>query len=61
MTDKQRNAPSRPRSRHSSGVTHVNEPHYDNFTVVDARLYGRRAAKNRAARAVAVATGEAAE
>ncbi|OIK24329.1 DNA-binding protein [Streptomyces malaysiense] len=38
MTDKQRNAPSRPKSRHSSGVTHVNEPHYDNFTVVGNHL-----------------------
>ena len=31
------------------------------LTSMCARLYGRRAAKNRAARAVAVATGEAAE
>ncbi|MFF7986403.1 IS607 family transposase [Streptomyces sp. NPDC007901] len=31
------------------------------LTAMCARLYGRRAAKNRAARAVAVATGEAAE
>ncbi|TXJ73863.1 helix-turn-helix domain-containing protein [Streptomyces lavendulae] len=38
MTDKQRNAPSRPTSRHSSGVTHVNEPHHDNFTVVGNHL-----------------------
>ncbi|MCE3031804.1 helix-turn-helix domain-containing protein [Streptomyces sp. CMSTAAHL-2] len=38
MTDKQRNAPSHPKSRHSSGVTHVNEPHYDNFTVVGNHL-----------------------
>lgn len=38
VTDKQRNAPSRPKSGHSSGVTHVNEPHYDNFTVVGNHL-----------------------
>ncbi|MGA4933153.1 helix-turn-helix domain-containing protein [Streptomyces incarnatus] len=38
MTDKQRNAPSRPTPRHSSGVTHVNEPHHDNFTVVGNHL-----------------------
>ena len=31
------------------------------LTSVCARLYGQRAAKNRAARAIAVATGEAAE
>lgn len=31
------------------------------LTSMCARLYGRRAAKSRAARAVAVATGEAAE
>jgi putative resolvase len=31
------------------------------LTSMCARLYGRRAAKNRAARAVAVATSEAAE
>jgi putative resolvase len=31
------------------------------LTAMCARLYGRRAAKNRAARAVAVATGESAE
>jgi putative resolvase len=31
------------------------------LTWMCARLYGRRAAKNRAARAVAVATGEGAE
>ncbi|MFF8426467.1 helix-turn-helix domain-containing protein [Streptomyces sp. NPDC016566] len=38
MTDKQRNAPARPKTRHSSGVTHVNEPHHDNFTVVGNHL-----------------------
>ncbi|MER6025036.1 helix-turn-helix domain-containing protein [Streptomyces sp. NPDC001851] len=38
MTDKQRNAPARPKPRHSSGVTHVNEPHHDNFTVVGNHL-----------------------
>ncbi|GGW66864.1 DNA-binding protein [Streptomyces lucensis JCM 4490] len=38
MTDKKRNASARPRTRHSSGVTHVNEPHHDNFTVVGNHL-----------------------
>ncbi|GAA3127901.1 helix-turn-helix domain-containing protein [Streptomyces echinatus] len=38
MTNKKRNAPARPRTRHSSGVTHVNEPHHDNFTVVGNHL-----------------------
>ncbi|MEU6089008.1 helix-turn-helix domain-containing protein [Streptomyces sp. NPDC047085] len=39
MTDKQRNAPARPKSAHShSGVIHVNEPHHDNFTVVGNHL-----------------------
>ncbi|GAA3131132.1 helix-turn-helix domain-containing protein [Streptomyces rameus] len=38
MTDKKRNAPARPKSRRSSGVTHVNEPHHDNFTVVGNHL-----------------------
>ncbi|MFF7748671.1 helix-turn-helix domain-containing protein [Streptomyces sp. NPDC007971] len=38
MTEKQRNASARPKTRHSSGVTHVNEPHHDNFTVVGNHL-----------------------
>jgi hypothetical protein len=38
MTDKQRNAPARPKARHSSGVTHVNEPHHDNFVVIGNHL-----------------------
>ncbi|MGW0879940.1 helix-turn-helix domain-containing protein [Streptomyces sp. NPDC002671] len=39
MTDKQRNAPKRAKSAHStSGVIHVNEPHHDNFTVVGNHL-----------------------
>ncbi|WP_399134866.1 hypothetical protein [Streptomyces sp. Li-HN-5-11] len=38
MTDKQRNAPARPKTRHSSGVTHVNEPHHDNFVVIGNHL-----------------------
>ncbi|MFF9770702.1 helix-turn-helix domain-containing protein [Streptomyces sp. NPDC014636] len=38
MTDKKRNAPAGRKTRHSSGVTHVNEPHHDNFTVVGNHL-----------------------
>ncbi|ANP55662.1 hypothetical protein J2Z21_005699 [Streptomyces griseochromogenes] len=38
MTDKQPSAPARAKTRHSSGVTHVNEPHHDNFTVVGNHL-----------------------
>ncbi|MCX5090950.1 helix-turn-helix domain-containing protein [Streptomyces sp. NBC_00365] len=39
MTDKQPSAPAHPKTRHShSGVTHVNEPHHDNFTVVGNHL-----------------------
>jgi hypothetical protein len=39
MTDKHPSAPARPQSGHSGyGVTHVNEPHHDNFTVVGNHL-----------------------
>lgn len=39
MTDKQPSVPARAKTRHShSGVTHVNEPHHDNFTVVGNHL-----------------------
>ncbi|WP_328872060.1 helix-turn-helix domain-containing protein [Streptomyces sp. NBC_00287] len=39
MTDEQPSAPSRAKSGHSrTGVTHVNEPHHDNFTVVGNHL-----------------------
>ncbi|MFG2886865.1 helix-turn-helix domain-containing protein [Streptomyces sp. NPDC048297] len=38
MTSKQRNASPHPKTRPSSGVTHVNEPHHDNFTVVGNHL-----------------------
>lgn len=38
VTEKQRNAPTRPKTGHSSGVTHVNEPHHDNFTVIGNHL-----------------------
>lgn len=38
MTDKKPNGPARPKTRHSSGVTHVNEPHHDNFTVIGNHL-----------------------
>jgi hypothetical protein len=39
MTDKQPSAPARTQSGHSGyGLTHVNEPHHDNFTVVGNHL-----------------------
>jgi hypothetical protein len=39
MTGKHPNAPARAKSgRSSSGVTHVNEPHHENFTVVGNHL-----------------------
>ncbi|MFJ9816630.1 helix-turn-helix domain-containing protein [Streptomyces sp. NPDC101151] len=38
MTDEQRNAPARPRTRHSSGVTHVKERLDGNFTVISNEL-----------------------
>ncbi|OIJ87722.1 DNA-binding protein [Streptomyces sp. MUSC 14] len=38
MTEKKRNAPARPRTRPSSGVTHENEPLRDNFTVISNEL-----------------------
>ncbi|MGW3492646.1 helix-turn-helix domain-containing protein [Streptomyces sp. NPDC001020] len=39
MTDKHPSAPARAKSgRSSSGVTHVNEPHHENFTVVGNHL-----------------------